>query len=100
EKHAAQFGRLIIQDAGGRMKPINTFSSELLRKVSHANDYKGMNSDQVFLSISQYAQFWIEVPLIYIKSGNDSIRKIIGIDAKAKYAPFIAFFDGQGNYKL
>ncbi|KDN54592.1 cytochrome c biogenesis protein CcsA [Flavobacterium seoulense] len=100
EKHAAQFGRLIIQDAGGRMKPINTFSSELLRKVSHANEYKGMNSDQVFLSISQYAQFWIEVPLIYIKSGNDSIRKIIGIDSKAKYAPFISFFDGQGNYKL
>jgi cytochrome c-type biogenesis protein CcsB len=100
EKHAAQFGRLIIQDAGGRMKPINTFSSELLRKVSHANEYKGMNSDQVFLSMSQYAQFWIEVPLIYISRGNDSIRKIIGIDTKAKYAPFIAFFDGQGNYKL
>jgi cytochrome c-type biogenesis protein CcsB len=100
EKHAAQFGRLIIQDAGGRMKPINTFSSELLRKVSHANEYKGMNSDQVFLSMSQYAKLWIEVPLIYIKSGNDSIRKIIGIDVKAKYAPFIAFFDEQGNYKL
>jgi hypothetical protein len=46
---------LIIQDAGGRMKPINTFSSKLLRKVSHSNDYKGMNSDQVFLSMSQYA---------------------------------------------
>ncbi|MFT7336495.1 MAG: hypothetical protein ACI9M1_002454, partial [Porticoccaceae bacterium] len=81
EAHASKFGRLVIQDAGGRMKPINTFSSELLRKVSHSNDYKGMNSDQVFLSMSQYAQFWIEVPLIYIKSGNDSIRKIIGVDA-------------------
>jgi len=100
KEHAAQFGRLIIQDAGGRMKPINTFSSELLRKVSHSNEYKGLNSDQVFLSMSQYAKLWIEVPLIYIKSGNDSIRKIIGIDAKAKYAPFISFFDERGNYKL
>ena len=100
EAHAAKFGRLIIQDAGGRMKPVNTFSSELLRKVSHSDTYKGMNSDQVFLSMSQYAQLWIEIPLIYIKSGNDSIRKIIGIDAKAKYAPFISFFDGKGNYKL
>jgi cytochrome c-type biogenesis protein CcsB len=100
EKHADQFGRLIIQDAGGRMKPINTFSSELLRKVSHANEYKGLNSDQVFLSMSQYAKLWIEVPLIYIKSGNDSIRKILGIDSKAKYAPFISFFDEKGNYKL
>ena len=100
EEHAAKFGRLIIQDAGGRMKPINTFSSELLRKVSHANEYKGMNSDQVFLSMSQYAQFWIEIPLIYLRSGNDSIRKLIGVDVEAKTAPFIAFFDEKGNYKL
>ncbi|WP_413998555.1 cytochrome c biogenesis protein CcsA [Flavobacterium sp. W1B] len=100
EAHAGKFGRLIIQDAGGRMKPINTFSSELLRKVSHANEFNGMNSDQVFLSMSQYAQLWIEVPLIYIDRGNDSIRKIIGIDVKAKYAPFISFFDEKGNYKL
>ncbi|MFM9827016.1 cytochrome c biogenesis protein CcsA [Flavobacterium sp.] len=99
-EHAAKFGRLIIQDAGGRMKPINTFSSELLRKVSHSNTYKGMNSDQVFLSMTQNSSLWLDVPLIYIKSGNDSIRKIIGIDAKAKFAPFIAFFDNQGNYKL
>ena len=100
EKHAAQFGRLIIQDAGGRMKPINTFSSELLRKVSHSDTYKEMNSDQAFLSMTQYASVWIEIPLIYIKSGNDSIRKIIGIDKDAKYAPFVAFFDEKGNYKL
>ncbi|MFV5687956.1 cytochrome c biogenesis protein CcsA [Flavobacterium sp. ZT3R25] len=100
EEHAAKFGRLIIQDAGGRMKPVNTFSSELLRKVSHMETYKGMNSDQVLLSMTQYAKVWIEVPIIYIKAGNDSIRKIIGIDKEAKYAPFIAFFDEKGNYKL
>lgn len=100
EAHAAKFGRLIIQDAGGRMKPINTFSSELLRKVSHSDKYNGMNSDQVFLSMTQYAQVWIQIPLIYIKSGNDSIRKIIGIDSKDQYAPFVKFFDEQGNYKL
>jgi cytochrome c-type biogenesis protein CcsB len=100
EEHAAQFGRLIIQDAGGRMKPINTFSSELLRKVSHSDTYKGMNSDQAFLSMTQYASAWIQVPIIYIKTGNDSIRKIIGIDSKAGFAPFVSFFDAKGNYKL
>jgi cytochrome c-type biogenesis protein CcsB len=100
EEHASKFGRLIIQDAGGRMKPINTFSSELLRKVSHENSYKGMNSDQVFLSMTQGGNLWIQVPIVYIKAGNDSIRKIIGIDAKQKYASFIDFFDNSGNYKL
>ncbi|HAT77107.1 MAG TPA: cytochrome C biogenesis protein [Flavobacterium sp.] len=100
EEHAAKFGRLVVQDAGGRMKPINTFSSELLRKVSHQNSYKGMNSDQVFLSMTQGGNIWIQVPLIYMKSGNDSIRKIIGISADKKYASFIDFFDNEGNYKL
>lgn len=98
--HAAQFGRLVIQDEGGRMKPVNTFSSELLRKVSKSDVYKDMNSDQVFLSMSQFPRIWFEVPLIYIKPGNDSIRKIIGVDSKMKYVPFIAFFDNDGNYKL
>lgn len=100
EKHAAQFGRLVIQDEGGRMKPINTFSSELLRKVSKSDTYNGLNSDQAFLSMTQYPTAWFEVPLIYIKKGNDSIRKIIGVKPDEKYAPFRAFFDERGNYKL
>ncbi|MFV5701222.1 cytochrome c biogenesis protein CcsA [Flavobacterium sp. XS2P12] len=100
EVHAAKFGRLVIQDAGGRMKPINTFSSELLRKVSQDDSYNGMNSDQVFLSMTQYASYWIEIPIIHLRRGNDSLRKIIGVDKKAKVAPFVAFFDEKGNYKL
>ena len=100
EVHAAKFGRLVIQDGGGRMKPINTFSSELLRKVSQSDSYNDMNSDQVFLSMTQYASYWIEIPIIYLRRGNDSLRKIIGVDKKAKFAPFVAFFDAKGNYKL
>ncbi|MCL9805733.1 cytochrome c biogenesis protein CcsA [Flavobacterium amniphilum] len=100
KEHAEKFGRLVIQDAGGRMKPINTFSSELLRKVSKSDTYKDMNADQVFLSITQFPQIWYEVPVIYLKKGNDSIRKIIGIDKEAKYAKMIDFFDAKGNYKL
>ncbi len=100
EAHAAIFGRLIIQDAGGRMKPINTFSSELLRKVSHKDTYNELNSDQVFLSMTADGNTWIRIPMIYIKEGNDSIRKIIGIKNDAGYASFIDFFDKDGNYKL
>jgi cytochrome c-type biogenesis protein CcsB len=99
-EHAAKYGRLVIQDEGGRLKPINTFSSELLRKVSKSDTYKNYTSDQVFLSMSQTPNAWFEVPLVYLKSGNDSIRKILNIDKDAKYAPFISFFDEKGNYKL
>ncbi|MEK9614206.1 MAG: cytochrome c biogenesis protein CcsA [Flavobacteriaceae bacterium] len=100
KEHAEKFGSLVIQDAGGRMKPANTFSSELLRKVSKSDTYKGLNSDQVLLSIMNNPAVWYNVPMIYLRRGNDSIRKLTGLDTKAKYAPLLAFFDNQGNYKL
>ena len=99
EEHAAEFGKLVIQDAG-RMKPLNTFSSELLRKVSKSDTYEGINSDQALISMTQFPEYWYNLPIIYLKRGNDSIRKIIGIEKDAKYAPLVSFFDEQGGYKL
>lgn len=98
--HADKFGRLVIQDLGGRMKPANTFSSELLRKVSKSDTYKGLNSDQVLLSIANSPVVWYNVPVIYLKRGNDSLRRLLGVSESSKYAPLVAFFDSQGNYKL
>jgi cytochrome c-type biogenesis protein CcsB len=99
EAHAAKFGRVVIQDDGGRMKPVNTFSSELLRKVSKNDTYRGLNSDQVFLSMLQFRDAWLQIPLIYVKKDNDSLRHMLGI-GKDKYAPFLSFFDDKFNYKL
>jgi len=100
--HANSFGKIIIQDSGGRMKPANTFSSELLRKVSRSNSYNGLNSDQVLVSIMDNPGVWFNAPIVYIKSGQkgDTIKKIIGIDEKIKKAPLVSFFDSLGNYKL
>jgi len=100
KEHSNKFGQLVIQDTGGRMKPANTFSSELLRKVSKKDNYNGLNSDQVLLSIMNNPTIWYNVPLIYLKRGNDSIRKIIGLNTDIKYAPLLSFFDKKGNYKL
>lgn len=98
--HAEKFGRLVIQDVGGRMKPVNTFSSELLRKVSKNDTFEGYTSDQVLISMNQFPEFWYQIPIIHLARGNDSIRKIIGVDKETKYAPLISFFDDFGNYKL
>ena len=100
DSQADKFGSLIIQDLGGRMKPANTFSSELLRKVSKSDTYKGLSSDQVLLSIVNNPAVWYNVPIIYLKRGNDSLRKIAGINKKSKYAPLVSFFDEKGNYKI
>ena len=100
QEHADDFGKMIIQDQGGRMKPINTFSSELLRKVSKNDTFEGMDADQAFLSMTQFPQYWYNVPIIYLKRGNDSIRKLLGISLDVKKAKLIDFFDEKGNYKL
>ncbi|MDB4131435.1 cytochrome c biogenesis protein CcsA [Flavobacteriaceae bacterium] len=100
ELHASKFGSLVIQDSGGRMKPLNTFASELLRKVSKSDSYKNLNADQVLLSITKDPLLWYNVPIIYLSRGNDSIRKIAGRNSKEKYAAFTDFFDKNGNYKL
>ena len=100
ESHSSKFGQLLIQDSGGRMKPINTFSSELLRKVSKSDMFQSMNSDQVLLSIFRNPLAWYSEPIIYLKRGNDSIRSILNIPKDQKYAAFMDFFDFTGKYKL
>ena len=100
KEHAEMFGSLIIQDAGGRMKPANTFSSELLRKVSKSDTYNGLNADQVLLSILNSPVVWYNVPIIYLKRGNDSLRNLISVSKTSKYAALLSFFDQEGNYKL
>ncbi len=100
KKHAQKFGSLVIQDLGGRMKPANTFSSELLRKVSKQDYYGELNADQVMMSIVESPALWYNVPIIYLKRGNDSLRKIVGVDPKQKYTSLVSFFDQHGNYKI
>lgn len=100
KEHADKFGRIVIQDAGGRMKPVNTFASELLRKVSKNDTYKGYDADQVLLSVTISPYTWFEIPIIYIEKGNTKIRNILGIDEEDKYARLADFFNEKGEYKL
>lgn len=102
KEHSSKFGEVVIQDSGGRMKPANTFASELLRKVSRSNTYNGLNSDQVLLSIMDNPGVWFNAPIVYIKSGQkgDTIKNILGLDNNLKRAPLVSFFDSLGNYKL
>lgn len=99
KEHAAKFGHLIIQD-NGRMKPINTFASELLRKISRDDHYEGLDANQVFISMTEFPRIWVEVPLIYLKRGNDSIRHVAGVPEGQKEISLLDLFDERGNYKL
>jgi len=99
-KHAELFNSLVIQDAGGRMKPAHTFASELVRKVTRKETFKGMNASQVFLSMKENPRFWEVVPLIYLERGNTQIRELLGIPNNAAHASLSDFLTPKGEYKI
>ena len=100
EEFAAKFGKLVVQEDNGRMMPVNTFASKLLRKMSRSDSYNGMNADQVFHSMIESPVFWYNVNFIYLKPANDSIRSIIGVPSDRKYVKAIDFFNEKGEFIL
>ncbi len=99
--HADEFGHLVIQDLSGRMMPVNTYASEMLRKLSKSDTYEGLDANQVFLSIQESPQLWYNVPIIYLKPKKaDSIRSLIGVNKEDKYVTLADFFTERGEYKL
>ncbi|HEY3385234.1 MAG TPA: cytochrome c biogenesis protein CcsA [Saprospiraceae bacterium] len=95
--HAALFGRLVVQDDNGRMKPMNTLSSEVMRKVARKESLFGLTADQIFLGMTLYPEEWTQMPMIKIGS-NEEIRKLI--PAKGELASFNDFFTSSGQYVL
>lgn len=87
--HAKEFGRLQVQNFDGRIEPVNTLASEILRKVSKKSEYKGMTPLQVMLSIMVNPERWQSEPIIRV--GNAEIARIINVTGK--YASFKDFLD-------
>jgi cytochrome c-type biogenesis protein CcsB len=94
EAHAEKFGELLIQDMMGRTKPINTLSSELIRKLTGRDVFLDQNSDQILLGMIAYPEQWGKTPLI--KVSHPDVKSLLGVD---KYARYEDFFDETG-YKL
>ncbi|XMO85676.1 cytochrome c biogenesis protein CcsA [Algibacter sp. AS12] len=99
--HADKFGHLVIQDLSGRMMPVNTYASEMLRKLSKHDTYGDFDANQVFLSIQESPMLWYNVPIIYLKpKKGDSIRRLLGANKDVSYVPLADFFSDRGEYKL
>ena len=88
--HAASFGKLITQDSSGRMKPLNTLNTEIVNKV-HGGVIKGMTADQMVLGMMVRPEAWREINLV--KTKNEEINKMLGVDPKSKYVAFSQFLE-------
>ncbi len=94
--HAESFGKLIIQDFGGRFTPVHTMADKIIRKVSRSETYNGLNGLQVFIGLHTNFGHWFEEPLIYVS--GDSTRRLLGVEGKR--ASMSDFYDEETGYKL
>lgn len=66
-QHAEKFGRLLTQDFHGRVKPVNTYALEALRKIYKKDSYQGLTAEQVMLSSIIDPYTWAEEYIIHVK---------------------------------
>jgi len=103
EVHAQKVSEILVQDVQGRMKPMHTFSREIMRKVYGSESFKSSSNqnftaDQIVLGIWGANEDWYQVPFIKLGS-DDSLKKIL--NAKEEdHLSFRDFFDDEGNYRL
>lgn len=95
---AKEFASVLVQDQGGRIKPVYSMASDILRKTLRKNEYAGQNPVQVILGMYFYPESWQNEPIIRVS--GEFISGLLGI--KGKYASYIDFFDLNNNnaYKL
>lgn len=96
-EHAARFGKLLMQDFNGRIKPMNTFSSEVLRKISRKERLYGMSPEQIVLGMAANPKEWYNVPIIKLGK-NEEIRKLLNV--QEDLIAYRDFFAPGGEYLL
>ncbi|WP_372773820.1 cytochrome c biogenesis protein CcsA [Mangrovibacterium sp.] len=96
-EHVKAFDQLLVQDRQGRIEPINTLASEVLRKLTRKNTYQGQSATEVFLGMSAMPEAWKNEPIIKIANSElASQLSIIG-----DFASFAQLVDAsRGIYKL
>jgi len=96
KEHASVFSTVLVQDINGRMKPMHTLSREVLRKLTGKESYRGLDADQVILSVWANNQEWYSEPMIKLPFHP----RFAEMGFTEKLQPYKAFFNTDGSYKL
>ncbi|GGI56993.1 cytochrome c biogenesis protein [Winogradskyella haliclonae] len=108
KQHAELFGRLMVQDLDGRIKPMNTLASEFMRKLTRRPYFRftkddeqvRLNADQAFLAMQANPVLWNQIPLIKVdtEKGGDLFSGLEKSDDDL--VAFTEFLDAKGSYIL
>lgn len=106
---AEAYGRLIVQDLDGRMKPLNTLAHEVIRKLSgksymevitDAGDKFRLIPEQFLLAVQLDPVTYSHLPLIKIDPGKShQAFERLGMVPQGRIS-FRQFLDEDGNYLL
>lgn len=96
EDHIKSFGKLLVQDHEGRIEPVNTLASDLLRKISKKDNWDGLSPVEFLIEMSANPAKWKDVPLV--KVDNSELQKVLGISTN--FVSFGQLFDQGGSYRL
>ena len=91
-----EFSELWVQGVDGRIEPVSTLSSEVVRKVSRKSSLYGKSSDEVMLSIMAHPEIWRTLPVVRV--ANKTLAAQLG--ANGKYISIQQLFDEHGSYKI
>lgn len=94
--HAEVFGKLPIQSPGGRMMPVGTYASEVLRKIHKSDKFGSLSAEQSLLSMFLMPDVWINVPFMNIDDRYLAERYGLSMP----YCAFVEVLDSLGMYKL
>lgn len=103
--HAEKFGRLLVQDFQGRIKPMDTHALELLRKIYKKDKYQNgsgiLSPLQWFISMQIDPGYWAREPLIKVgEKGGDQLITETGANARG-YTSYANLVDpNTGTFKL
>ncbi|MCF8298977.1 MAG: cytochrome c biogenesis protein CcsA [Saprospiraceae bacterium] len=99
KEHAENFGKLLILDTKGRVKPVHTVASEVLRKLARKNSFNGLKPVEVFLGMLTQPNSWQNEKII--KVSHSELSNYLNISGKyASYSDFINYNGGGVTYKI
>lgn len=80
------FNSLLVQDFGGRIKPINTLATDMVHKITKTDHFLGFNNTQLFLGMIMLPEEFQKLKMI--KISNPELKKLLGVQGD-----YLAFQD-------
>ena len=94
--HAKRAELILVQDNGGRVKPLSTLASEYVRKISRKQELYGQSSTQILIGMMSNPVAWGNIPII--KVSNPELKAVL--ETQENRIIFIQLFEKNGTYKL